>query len=77
MKLFRSTGHSFTKNLLRFVLLWSTHDDTSSKKIPSEDIYPSDLDLFPLSGPWVAVGQRTEDKCGLFFLTGNRRIDLH
>lgn len=47
------------------------------QKIPSEDIYTSDLDLFPLSGPWVAMGWRTEDKSGLFFLTGNSRTEQH
>lgn len=47
------------------------------QKISSEDIYTSDLDLFPLSGAWVAMGRRPEDKSGLFFLTGNRRTEQH
>lgn len=49
----------------------------STLKIPSEDIYTSDSDLFPLSGPWVATGWRTKDKSGLFFLTGNSRTEQH
>lgn len=48
-----------------------------SQKIPLEDIYTSDLDLFPLSGPWVAMAWSTEDKSALFFLTGNRRTEQH
>lgn len=46
-------------------------------KIPSEDIYTSDSDLFPLSGPWVAMGRRTKDKSALFFLTGSSRTEQH
>lgn len=49
----------------------------SSQKIPLEDIYTPNLDLFPLSGPWVAMGWRTEDKSALFLLTGNRRPEQH
>lgn len=49
----------------------------SSQKIPVEDIYTSNLDLFPLSGPWVAMEWRPEDKSALFFLTGNRRPEQH
>lgn len=48
-----------------------------SQKIPLEGIYAPDSDLFPVSGPWVAVGWRTEDKSGLFSLTGNRRTEQH
>lgn len=69
------------QSLVLFVRLDSTYDDASIfpfHKIPPKDIYTSDADLFPLSGPWVAVGQEgAKDKSALFSLTGNSRTEQH
>lgn len=56
---------------------WYIHFSTD--KVPSKDIYTWDTGpfFFTLSGAWVAMGWRTEDKSGLFFLTGNSQTEQH
>lgn len=71
-----------TETLLLFFLFWSTHDGTSIfpqikslLKIFTHETQV--LFFFTLSGAWVAMGWRTEDKSGLFFLTGNSQTEQH